>query len=169
MQEVIRRRLNRYFEEKDQGDGFGRLPDLILLDGGKGHVAAVLPVIAEFGLSIPVFGMVKDSRHRTRAIAKDGGEISFSSKQAAFHFVTNIQDEVHRFAISYQQKVHSKESFALKLRECEGIGEKKAADLLKKFRSKSELKSASLEQLQATAKLSPDQAAVLKKFIEEKI
>ena len=58
MQEVIRRRLNRYFEEKDQGDGFGRLPDLILLDGGKGHVAAVLPVIAEFGLSIPVFGMV---------------------------------------------------------------------------------------------------------------
>ena len=169
MQEVIRRRLNRYFEEKDQGDGFGRLPDLILLDGGKGHVAAVLPVIAEFGLSIPVFGMVKDSRHRTRAIAKDGGEISFSSKQAAFHFVTNIQDEVHRFAISYQQKVHSKESFALKLRECEGIGEKKAADLLKKFRSKSELKSASLEQLQATAKLSPDKAAVLKKFIEEKI
>ena len=169
MQEVIRRRLNRYFEEKDQGDGFGRLPDLILLDGGKGHVAAVLPVIAEFGLSIPVFGMVKDSRHRTRAIAKDGGEISFSSKQAAFHFVTNIQDEVHRFAISYQQKVHSKESFALKLRECEGIGEKKAADLLKKFRSKSELKSASLEQLQATAKLSPAKAAVLKKFIEEKI
>ena len=65
--------------------------------------------------------------------------------------------------------MHSKESFALKLRECEGIGEKKAADLLKKFRSKSELKSASLEQLQATAKLSPDKAAVLKKFIEEKI
>ena len=170
MQEVIRRRFNRYFEEKDRtGEGFGRLPDLILLDGGKGHVAAVLPVIAEFGLSVPVFGMVKDSKHRTRAIAKDGGEISFSSKQAAFHFVTNVQDEVHRFAISYQQKVHSRESFALKLRECEGIGEKKAAALLKAFRSKSELKAASVEQLAEAAKLSPEKAAVLQKFIAEKI
>ena len=76
---------------------------------------------------------------------------------------------MHRFAISYQQKVHSRESFALKLRECEGIGEKKAAALLKAFRSKSELKAASVEQLAEAAKLSPEKAAVLQKFIAEKL
>ena len=67
MREVISRRLNRYMEEKDSGEGFGRLPDLILLDGGQGQVNAVKPVIDAFGLDIPVFGMVKDNKHRTRA------------------------------------------------------------------------------------------------------
>ncbi len=167
MREVIRRRLNRYLEEKDSGEGFGRLPDLILLDGGKGHVAAVLPVLAEFGLNIPVFGMVKDSRHRTRAIAKDGGEIAFNAKQAAFRFVTTVQDEVHRFAISYQQKVHTRENFALRLTECEGIGKAKAAALLKKFRTKKALKEASLEELRETAKLSEEKAETLKRFIDQ--
>ena len=67
MQEVISRRLQEYQEKKDTGEGFGRLPDLILLDGGKGHVAAVRPVLEAFGLQIPLFGMVKDDKHRTRA------------------------------------------------------------------------------------------------------
>ncbi len=167
MREVIRRRLNRYAEEKESGEGFGRLPDLILLDGGKGHVAAVLPIIAEFGLNIPVFGMVKDSRHRTRAIAGDGGEIAFHAKQAAFRFVTAVQDEVHRFAISYQQKVHAKENFALRLTECEGIGKAKAAALLKRFRTKKALKAATADQLRETAKLSAEKAELLKRFIEQ--
>lgn len=166
MQEVIRRRLSRYEEEKDSGEGFGRLPDLILLDGGKGHVAAILPVIAEFGLDIPVFGMVKDSRHRTRAIAKDGGEISFDARQAAFRFVTSVQDEVHRFAITYQQKVHKRESFSVRLTECEGIGDRKAAALLKRFRTKKALKEATLEQLRETAKISEEKAKALQVFIK---
>ncbi len=166
MQEVLRRRLSRYQEEKESGEGFGRLPDLILLDGGKGHVTAIQPIIAEFGLDIPVFGMVKDSRHRTRAIAKNGGEISFDAKQAAFRFVTAVQDEVHRFAITYQQKVHKRESFSVRLTECEGIGEKKAAALLKAFRTKKALKEASAEELREVAKLSAEKAETLKAFIE---
>ena len=166
MQEVIRRRLSRYEEEKESGEGFGRLPDLILLDGGKGHVAAILPVIAEFGLDIPVFGMVKDSRHRTRAIAKDGGEISFDARQAAFCFVTSVQDEVHRFAVTYQQKVHKRESFSVRLTECEGIGDRKAAALLKRFRTKKALKEATLEQLRETAKISEEKAKALQAFIK---
>ena len=166
MQEVLRRRLSRYQEEKETGEGFGRLPDLILLDGGRGHVAAILPVIAEFGLQIPVFGMVKDSRHRTRAIAKDGGEISFDARQTAFRFVTAIQDEVHRFAITYQHNLHKRESFSVRLTECEGIGPKKAAALLKKFRTKKALKEATAAELQETAKLSPEKAEILKNFIE---
>lgn len=167
MREVIRRRFVRYEEEKERGEGFGRLPDLILLDGGKGHVAAVLPVLEEFGLQIPIFGMVKDAKHRTRAIAKDGGEIAFNAKQAAFRFVTTVQDEVHRFAISYQQKVHSKENFSLQLTKCEGIGKKKAADLLKKYRTKKALKEASVEELRETAKISLEKAEKLKAFLSE--
>ena len=70
MAEVLDRRFAEYFKNKDSGEGFGRLPDLILLDGGKGQVNAVLPVLAKYGLDIPLFGMVKDSHHRTRAIAR---------------------------------------------------------------------------------------------------
>ena len=78
MKQVLTRRLNRYQEEKDSGEGFGRLPDLILLDGGKGHVSTVEPLIREMGFTIPVFGMVKDDKHRTRANATDGGEIAIT-------------------------------------------------------------------------------------------
>ena len=103
MQEVIGRRLARYEQEKDTGRGFGRLPDLILLDGGQGHLNAVQPILEAFGLKIPMYGMVKDDRHRTRAIASDGGEISISAHKRAFNLVTAIQDEVHRFSITYSR------------------------------------------------------------------
>ena len=87
MAEVLDRRFAEYFKNKDSGEGFGRLPDLILLDGGKGQVNAVLPVLAKHGLDIPLFGMVKDSHHRTRAIACSGDELSLTSKRAAFTLV----------------------------------------------------------------------------------
>ena len=94
MREMLSRRFARYEEEKSSGEGFGRLPDLILLDGGKGHVAAIQPLLEELGITVPVFGMVKDDRHRTRAIAKDGGEIAINANKNAFSLVTRIQDEV---------------------------------------------------------------------------
>ena len=147
MREVISRRLNRYEEEKDSGEGFGRLPDLILLDGGQGQVNAVKPVIEAFGYDIPVFGMVKDSKHRTRAIADGGEEIAINSSRKAFTLVSSIQEEVHRFAISYHKKKHSKSSIALSLTKIEGIGEKKAAILLKEMKTLSAVKSASAERL----------------------
>jgi excinuclease ABC subunit C len=111
MREVVGRRLARLKEAQEAGDtgeGFARMPDLILLDGGRGHVSAVRPLLAEYGLSIPLFGMVKDDKHRTRAIAKDGGEIQINSSRAAFTLVSDIQNEVHRFAISYHNSSRGK-------------------------------------------------------------
>ena len=87
---------------------FGRLPDLILLDGGQGHLNAVQPILRAFGLDIPMYGMVKDDRHRTRAIASDGGEISIAAHKRAFQLVTAIQDEVHRYSITYSRSAHRK-------------------------------------------------------------
>lgn len=165
MQEVITRRLSHYEQEKDTGEGFGRLPDLILLDGGKGHVAAILPIIQASGLDIPVFGMVKDNKHRTRAIAKDGGEIAISANRAAFSFVTTIQDEVHRYAIRYQKQVHTKSSLEITLTRVKGIGDKKASQLLSRFRTRAELLEATPEQLAQAAKLKPETAQELYLFL----
>ena len=165
MQEVITRRLSHYEQEKDTGEGFGRLPDLILLDGGKGHVAAILPIIQASGLDIPVFGMVKDNKHRTRAIAKDGGEIAISANRAAFSFVTTIQDEVHRYAIRYQKQVHTKSSLEITLTRVKGIGDKKASQLLSRFRTRAELLEATPEQLAQAAKLKPETAQELFLFL----
>ncbi|MFI3140693.1 MAG: excinuclease ABC subunit UvrC [Clostridia bacterium] len=147
MREVFSRRLNRYEEEKDSGMGFGKLPDLILLDGGKGQVNAVLPIIEAFGLDIPVFGMVKDSKHKTRAITSSGGEIAINSTRSVFSLVSNIQDEVHRFAITYHKSKHSKNAFSSTLTQIEGIGKKKAENLIKHFKTMAKIKSASVEEL----------------------
>lgn len=147
MREVISRRLNRYSEQQETGEGFGRLPDLILLDGGQGQVNAVKPIIEAFGLDIPVFGMVKDSKHRTRAIASDGGEISITSGRGVFTLVSTIQEEVHRFAISYHKQKHTKNSLHTSLTKIEGIGEKKATALLLNFRTLAKIKSATPDEL----------------------
>lgn len=167
MREVVRRRFENYFEEKDSGEGFGRLPDLILLDGGKGHVAAVEPMLREMGISVPVFGMVKDSKHRTRAIAENGGEIAISGSKSAFNFVTNIQDEVHRYAINYQKAVHKKTGLEITLTRVKGIGEKKATAILKKFKTKEALKNATVEEIMKTAGVKRDVAEELCNFIRE--
>ena len=147
MREVISRRMNRYEEEKENGEGFGKLPDLILLDGGQGQVNAVKPVIEAFGYDVPVFGMVKDSKHRTRAIADGGEEIAINSSRKAFTLVSSIQEEVHRFAITYHKNKHSKSGIGLTLTKIEGIGEKKAATLLKEMKTLSKIKNSTIEEL----------------------
>lgn len=166
MQEMIERRFKRYLSDEDNDEGFAKLPDLILLDGGKGHITAVSEVLRNLQIDVPLFGMVKDNKHRTRAIAKDGGEISIASFKSAFSFVTAVQDEVHRYSINYQQKVHKKTSFELTLTRVDGIGEKKAATLLKQFKTKAELKSATPEQLKEAAKISDKTANELYYFIQ---
>ncbi|MCM1508816.1 MAG: excinuclease ABC subunit UvrC, partial [Ruminococcus flavefaciens] len=158
MREVISRRLNRYVEEKESGEGFGRLPDLILLDGGQGQVNAVLPVVEAFGLDIPVFGMVKDNKHRTRAIAAEGREIAINDGRRVFTLVSSIQEEVHRFAITYHKKKHSKSSIYSKLTEIEGIGEKKAKLLLKEMRTMTKIKTATESELSAIKGISEKDA-----------
>ncbi|HHY52763.1 MAG TPA: excinuclease ABC subunit UvrC, partial [Clostridiales bacterium] len=127
--------------------GFKRLPDLILLDGGKGHVSVVEPLLREMGLSIPVFGMVKDSSHKTRAVAGEGEEISIAKSRKAFTLVSNIQEEVHRFAISHMKQKHKKNAFTLSLTQVPGIGEKRAAALLRHFKTQKALLAASPEEL----------------------
>ena len=146
MNEVLERRFKHYYED-EEGSTFKILPDLILLDGGQGQVNAVLPVIEKMNLSVPVFGMVKDSKHRTRAIAFGGGEIEINSHRSAFTLVSSIQEEVHRFAVSYHHNKHKKSSFSSGLMKIEGIGEKKAKALLKEFKTVSAIKEASVEEL----------------------
>lgn len=166
MQEVLRRRFTHYLDPNETDEGFKRKPDLILLDGGKGHVAAVQQVLDELGIVVPLYGLVKDSKHKTRAIATDGGEIQISTFRSAFRVCTQIQDEVHRFAIAYQRQKQNKKNFALSLQEVPGIGEKKAAALLRQFKTKTALKAASVEDLQAAAKVNVTIAQALYDFLQ---
>lgn len=147
MNEVLTRRFSEYEKSKDSTEGFGKLPDLILLDGGVGQVHAVEPVLREFGLKIPLFGMVKDNRHRTRAISGDGGEIAINSKRQVFTLVSEIQNEVHRFSVAYHHQKHAKRGLSLSLTEIEGVGEKRASALLKYFKSMTAIKNAEVDEL----------------------
>lgn len=145
MAEVLDRRFTEY--EKGEDEGFSVLPDLILLDGGLGQMSAVAPVLQKHGITVPVFGMVKDSKHRTRAIAAEGGDIAIKSNRAAFTFITGIQDEVHRFAIGYHKNRRSKAMLNSELLEIEGIGKSRAAALLKHFKTVNAIKNASVDEL----------------------
>ena len=174
MQEVITRRFQEYFRAQAEQTGmekavneFAVLPDLILLDGGRTHVAAIAPILAEMGLDIPLFGMVKDQKHRTRAIAAGGGEIAVKDSQAAFHLLTRIQDEVHRFAITYMKTKHKKQSYSLTLTQVPGIGEKKAQKLLLTYKTRAQLKAASPEALAKTAGVNAETAQKLWTLIQE--
>ncbi|MCR5522444.1 MAG: excinuclease ABC subunit UvrC [Clostridia bacterium] len=147
MAEVIDRRLCEYEKNKDDGEGFGRLPDLILLDGGKGQVNAVIPVLERHGLNIPLFGMVKDSHHRTRAIATSGDEISLTSKRSAFTLVSSVQEEVHRYSVAYHHKKNKKTGLSTALTAIDGIGETRAKALLKHFKTLKNISEAGIEEL----------------------
>ncbi|MBQ1898281.1 MAG: excinuclease ABC subunit UvrC [Ruminococcus sp.] len=169
MAEVLTRRLDEYKKAQEEGveTGFGRLPDLILLDGGKGQVSAVLPVVAASGLNIPVFGMVKDDHHRTRAIVSDTGEIAIRPNRAVFTFVTNIQDEVHRYAITFNRS-QRKRVLGSSLEEIPGIGKKRAKELMRFFRTIKKISTASVEELeQAPGMTHPAALSVYNYFHEE--
>lgn len=165
MQEVLRRRLQRYL---DGDENFSPLPDLILLDGGKGHISAVSEVLDELKINVPLFGLVKDSKHRTRAIAKEGGEIEIKSNRPLFALLTEIQDEVHRFSITFQRVKHKQKTYSLELTEVKGIGDAKARMLMKTFKTKAAMKAASVEELQKAAKISEEKAKELFDFIQER-
>lgn len=165
MREVLRRRLMHIGDEEDEF--FCRTPDLILLDGGKGHVNAVVPVVRELGLNIPVFGMVKDSKHRTRAIAAEGREIQINNLKSAFMLVTRIQDEVHRFSVSYMHSKHKKKTYASELTSVKGIGDKKAAKIMAEFKTRDNLRKATVEQLAKAAGVNLNTAMELWEIIQE--
>ncbi len=164
MSEAVERRFNRYFEQKEKGTGFGKLPDLLLVDGGKGHVSAITQTIAQMGLNLPIFGMVKDDKHRTRAIVSQDGEIALSMHKNLFKFITKIQDEVHRYSITFQSQKHKKSSFALEIESIQGIGPKKAQLLLKHFKTKKAISQAEIEQIQKVAKVNMETAQKIKEL-----
>ena len=165
MQEVLRRRFENYFKGEDEC--FSTLPDLIFLDGGKGHVNTVTPVVREMGIDVPIYGLVKDNRHRTRAVATGGGEISLSRARSAFNLVTAIQDEVHRYSVAFMTKRHKKTTFASTLTTVRGVGQKKAAKLINEFKTTEKLKAATLEEIKKTAGVSTEAAQELMRIIEE--
>ena len=164
MAEVISRRFDEYYKSEDKTEGFGKLPDLILLDGGKGQVAAVKQVLERMNISVPLFGMVKDDKHRTRAVTGDGGEIAISSKRALFTFLSKMQDEVHRFAIGYHHARRSKNTFKSSLTNIDGVGEVRAKSLLKYFRTIDNISKADLAELENAPKMTKDSALAVYRY-----
>ena len=141
-------------------------PDLILLDGGKGHVNTITSLVRELGLNIKVFGMVKNDKHRTRAIASGGNEIQINHLHPAFMLITGIQDEVHRFSVNYMHSKHKKKTYFSELMSVHGIGEKKSEKILLKYKTKDNLKNATPEELAETAGINIDTARELWEVIQ---
>ena len=167
MEQMLTRRLTHYKEAAENGkkDGFETLPDLWLIDGGAGQVAAAKKAAAQFGVEIPIFGMVKDDRHRTRAIRAENEEIAIRSSQSVFRLITAIQDETHRYAISFSRKKHRKTGFASVLTDVPGIGEQRAAKLLKHFKSMAAVKAADEEALAAAPGMTRSAAEALYRYL----
>jgi excinuclease ABC subunit C len=145
MRQVVERRFTHFLA----GDaGFDSKPDLLLIDGGINHAETVRSLLDTMGLKLNVFGMVKDDRHRTRAlVTPDGLEIAIDTQQSVFALIGNIQEETHRFAITYHRELRSKRLRYSALDGIKGIGAKRKEELLKAFRSISAIKGASLDEL----------------------
>ena len=154
MKQVVRRRFDHY----KKGDaGFDAAPDLLLIDGGIAHARVAVEALAELGLTMNVFGMVKDDRHRTRAlVTPEGREIGIDSNQSVFAFIGTIQEETHRFAITYHRQLRSKRLRYSELDAIPGIGPKRKQELLKTFKSITAISQASLPELE---RLLPKDAA----------
>lgn len=145
MEQVLTRRFTHY---KNGDAGFDVLPDILLIDGGIAHAEIALRVLKDLEIAIPVFGMVKDDRHRTRAlVTATGEEIAMDSQQSVFSYIGTIQEEVHRFAIGYHRNLRSKRLRYSELDTIDGIGPKRKQELLKTFKSIAAIKNASLEEL----------------------
>lgn len=165
MRQVLRRRFEEYLKAEDKTSGFGRLPDLILLDGGKGHVSAVAPVLEELNIDVKLFGMVKDGKHRTRAITGEK-EIAIKSNKLAFNLISKIQDEVHRYTISFQANKHKNASYKLALTQIEGVGKARAAALLSHFKTIKALQEADAEDIAKVRGISKELALKIKENLE---
>ena len=164
MAEALSRRAGEY--ASGAGGQFGCLPDLILLDGGRGQVTSVEKALAGTPLEkVPLFGMVKDDHHRTRAIVNgQGQEIAISMHRGVFTFVTSIQDEVHRFAISYQRQQQKKKSYAVTLTEVPGVGPATAKALMAAFKTVAAVRSAPPEELEKVPGVGPRTARDIWEF-----
>ena len=160
MREVLTRRFRHGLQERKEQDAhseealasdintkFASFPDIIMMDGGRGQVNIALEVLAELQLSIPVCSMVKDERHRTRGLYYNNIELPMDADSEVFLLITRMQDEAHRFAISYHRSLRGKRSLASILDDIPGVGEKRKKNLLKHFGSFAKIKEATVEEL----------------------
>ncbi len=156
MKEVVQRRIEHGLNDKEKinsgaiGENdasFYPFPDVIFVDGGLGHVQAVKEIISKFDMNIPVFGIVKDDRHRTDGLVCESGRVDVPRDSEAFMLLTQIQDEMHRRAITHHRNLRSASSLKTALLQIDGIGEKKARTLLRRFKSLKAIKDATLEEL----------------------
>ena len=161
VQEVLRRRLQH---AADGDEKFLPLPDVFLIDGGQTHARAALEVAERFGVTVPIFGMVKDDRHRTRAlITPEGREIGIVGNPAVFSLIGQIQEETHRFAITFHHESHKKSTLRSALDGIPGVGEKRKAELKKYFGTTKAIREADVETLAAVIPR-PAAEAVYKHF-----
>ena len=162
MEEVLTRRFTH--ESKGEYDSFSILPDLILMDGGRGQVNIARKVLGELGIDIPVCGMVKDDNHRTRGVYFNNVEIPIDTSGEGFHLVTRIQDEAHRFAIEYHRSLRSKEQVHSVLDDIPGIGGTRRKALMRRFRSVENIRDASVEELSQTESMNVQSAEAVYQF-----
>ena len=165
MEEVLTRRFTH--ESNGEFDSFARLPDLILMDGGRGQVNIALKVLDKLGISIPVCGMVKDDHHRTRGLYYDNAEIPVDTSSEGFRLITRIQDEAHRFAIEYHRSLRSKEQVHSILDDIPGIGDARRKALLRKFKSVENIRDASEEELAQTESMNTGSARQVYEFFHK--
>ena len=139
-----------------------------LLDGGQEHVAAVAPLLCSYDVDIPLYGLVKDDRHRTRAIALEGGEIAIHRKRAAFTLLSNIQEEVHRSAIRYHRQRRKGQTLHTSLLEIEGIGPARAKALLHRFGSLKGVQNATIDELLLVKGMTRPVANAIQLYFQQK-
>ena len=167
MDEVLMRRFQHGLKEMEDGKELGSFtvfPDLIMMDGGKGQVNIALQVLERLGLNIPVCGMVKDDNHRTRGLYYQNKEISIDRNSEAFHLITRIQDEAHRFAITFHRQLRSKKQIHSVLDDIPGIGTARRKDLMKYFNNIEEIKNATVEELKKLPSMNEKSAQSLYEF-----
>lgn len=165
MEEVLTRRFTH--ESNGEFDSFARLPDLILMDGGRGQVNIALKVLNELGINIPVCGMVKDDHHRTRGLYFNNVEIPIDTSGEGFRLITRIQDEAHRFAIEYHRSLRSREQVHSILDDIPGIGDTRRKALLRKFKSVENIRDASEEELAQTESMNARSARQVYEFFHK--
>ena len=177
MREMLYRRFSHGLEEKkenlklgkkDEMGSFSQFPDLILRDGGKGQVSICQSVLQELGIRIPVCGMVKDEHHRTRALLVNSREVAISTGGECFKLLTRIQDEVHRFAITYHRSLRGKEQIHSLLDDIKGIGPKRKKALLRKFHDILGISGASYEEIRSIPEMDEQSTKALLRFFKER-
>jgi excinuclease ABC subunit C len=169
MNEVLTRRFEHGLSERaleDTGEygKFSKLPDLILMDGGRGQVNIALEVLDNLGLDIPVCGMVKDDNHRTRGLYFNNQEINFPRNSEVFGMITRLQDEAHRFAITYHKNLRGKEQVHSILDDIKGVGPARRKALMQHFKEIDKIRGASMEELLKVKGITPEVAGEIYNF-----